>query len=365
MRVLHLTTAHPPRDNRIFNKEASALAEQGYDVTLAAKQNGAEPVNGVKMVELPTLRGRLQRFTLGPLTAWRALDEQRPDLVHVHDPELIPMALLWARTHGSRFVYDAHEDLVGQIEDKHYLSAPMKAVARVYARLILGLADRGADGIVVATPVISKLYRNRNKAVVRNFPWLRDFPVVERKAVAGRVVYVGALTKGRESDVMIETIKAVPESSMVMAGRPDAFTQALIDQLTPEDRIDFRGPVAPSAIPGILATGAVGFVFLEPLPNYKESLPTKLFEYMAAGIPFIASDFPYWRELLDKYEAGIFCDTSTPEAPAAALRELLADPERCRQMGERGRRAIEQDFNFEADVPKLVELTERAAKSRY
>lgn len=361
MKVLHLTTAHPPRDNRIFNKEATALAERGIDITLAAKENGSQSVNGVKMVELPSLKGRLQRFILGPVAAWRALDQQRPNLVHVHDPELIPMAVLWARTHRSGFVYDAHEDLVGQIEDKAYLSPRMKAVARLYAHLILGLADRAADGIVAATPVIAAKYRNKNLAVVRNYPWLRDYPVIERHEVPGRVVYVGALTKGRESDVMIETIKAVEESSMVMAGRPDAYTQKLIDALRPEDRIDFKGPVTPAEIPGILATGAVGFVFLEPLPNYKESLPTKLFEYMAAGIPFIASDFPYWRDLLDEFDAGVFVDTSSPEAPAAALRELLADPERRRAMGERGRKAIEEHFNFEADVDALVELSRTAA----
>lgn len=360
-KFLHLTTAHPPRDNRIFNKEATALAEAGLDVTLAAKQNGSEPVNGVRMVELPTMTGRLERFVRGPVEAWRALGRERPQLVHVHDPELIPMALLWARTHKAGFVYDAHEDLVGQIEDKHYLSPRMKAVARLYARAILMLADRGADGIVAATPVIAAKYRNRNTTVVRNYPWLRDYPQVERQEVDGRVVYVGALTKGRESDIMIETIKAVPESSMLMAGRPDAFTQQLIDALGPEDRVDFVGPVAPAEIPGILATGAVGFVFLEPLPNYKESLPTKLFEYMAAGIPFIASDFPYWRDLLEEHDAGIFVDTSTAEAPAAALRELLADPQRRREMGERGRRAIEEHFNFEADVEALVELSRKAA----
>ncbi|MGO4957473.1 glycosyltransferase family 4 protein [Luteococcus sp. Sow4_B9] len=363
-KVAHLSTVHRPRDPRIFNKEASALAAEGLDVTLIARGTGSDPVNGVTMEELPQTQGRLQRMVQGQLNAWRALGRVRPDVVHAHDPELIPMAMLWARTHGAGFIFDAHEDLVGQIEDKAYLKGPVKAAARLYARLILGLADRFADGIVVATPVIREKYRNPHTTVVRNFPWLKDFPQVEREPVSGRVVYVGGLTRSRESGVMLETVKAVEGASMLLAGPADAHTQALLDALRPDDGIDYRGTVAASEVPALLATGAVGFVFLQPLPNYRESLPTKLFEYMAAGIPFIASDFPYWRGLFEKYDAGVFVDTTTPEAPIRALRELIGDPQRCREMGERGRRAIEEHFNFEADVPALVEVTERAAAAR-
>lgn len=363
-RAAHLTTVHPPRDNRIFNKEATALAASGVDVTLIAQQAGSEPVNGVSMVELPVPRGRVQRLGAAQLWAWRALQQVKPELLHVHDPELIPMALLWARTHKAGFVYDAHEDLVGQIDDKRYLNRPAKAAARLYARSILGLADKLADAIVVATPVIAAKYSHKKTVVVRNYPWLKDYPAVERTPVPGRVVYVGGLTVGRKSEVMLKTVQAVEGASMVMAGPADAPTQKLIDALPDDGRISYRGRVQPAEIPGLLTTGEVGLVFLEPLPNYRESLPTKLFEYMAAGIPFIASDFPYWRQLLDEYDAGIFVDTSDEKAPAEALRSLLADPQRCREMGQRGRRAIEKVFNFEADVPGLVELTRSAARSR-
>ncbi|WP_203568878.1 glycosyltransferase [Aestuariimicrobium ganziense] len=362
--VAHLTTAHQPRDNRIFNKEASALAASGFDVVLIARGVGSDPVNGVQMVELPVTRGRLQRVVRGQLNAWRALGRVRPGLVHTHDPELIPLAWLWARTHRAAFIYDAHEDLVGQIDDKSYLPGPLKGMARLVARLLLKLADKGADAIVTATPVIAATFTHPRTVVVRNFPWLRDFPVVERHEVEGRVVYIGGLTQGRQSDVMMAAVEAVPRASLEMAGPPDAFTQRLIDALPQDSSITHVGVVSPQEIPGKLATAAVGLVFLMPLPNYLESLPTKLFEYMAAGIPFIASDFPYWRQMLDQFDAGVFVDTTTPEAPSAALNALLSDQERRHQMGIRGRRAIEQVFNFEADVPVLVKVTRDALDRR-
>lgn len=364
MRIAHLTTAHPPRDNRIFNKECSALAAAGIDVTLIAQNAGTGTENGVHLEALAPTTGRLQRLVLGQVRAWQALGRVRPDVVHVHDPEAIPTVMAWKLVHGAAAVYDAHEDLIGQIDDKPYMKPAVRVAARVYGKLILTLADRCFDGIVAATPVIRALYRNPNTAVVRNFPWLKDFPdVAERQPRPGHVVYVGGLTQGRQSDIMLDAIEASGATATI-AGVPDAPTKARLDQLPADGPIDFLGRVNPDQIPGILATGAIGLVFLEPLPNYRESLPTKLFEYMAAGIPFIASDFPYWRELLEEHDAGIFVDSTSPEAPTEALRELIADPERARAMGQRGRRAIEQVFNFENDVDALVELEQRAARGR-
>lgn len=363
-KIAHLTTVHKPRDNRIFNKECTALAASGFDITLIARGAGSEDVNGVHQHELPETRGRLQRLVGGGWNAWRALNSVRPKSVHVHDPELIPLALVWCRLNKAGFIYDSHEDLIGQIDGKDYLSGPARVLARLYARALMAIVDRFADAVVAATPVIARRFRRQQAHVVRNYPWLKDFPRVEqRDEVPGRVVYIGGITETRQVDSMLGTIAAVPESSMVLAGPTDAFAEKVIADITAEGRIDYIGPVPPTRIPEILASGAVGFVFLQPLPNYRESLPTKLFEYMAAGIPFVASDFPYFQELLEEYQAGLFVDTTSVDAPAEALRTLLADDQLRAEMGERGRRAIEEVFNFEADVPQLVEATNQSLRS--
>ena len=104
-------------------------------------------------------------------------------------------------------------------------------------------------------------------------------------------------------------------------------------------------------------------MFMRPDKNHLDALPTKVFEYMAAGIPFIASNLPALVESLEKWDCGVFVDTSEDVTAAAeAAKELLADPERCKRLGENGRRAIAQEFNFEADVDALVTVEERALK---
>ena len=366
MRVVHLTTVHNPRDNRIFNKECAALAEAGFDITLMATNAGDESVNGIRMVNLEPTKSRLGRLTIKQRQAWRELKKIQPHVLHTHDPECIPLVLAWKAAHRGRVkvIYDAHEDLVGQIADKRYMKAPVKAAARLYARLVLMMANHLCDAVVVATPIIEKQWTNPSVTVVRNYPWLKDYPQYSedgRDEVAGRVVYVGGLTQGRQFDEMVDATLAVDGATFVCAGPPSDTAKRRIDALAGDERFDYRGVIGPKEVPDLLSTAAAGQVFLEPLPNYRESLPTKLFEYMAAGVPFVASDFPYWRQLFGPADAGVFVDTSDVPASAKVIGELLADDERRAQMGRNGRRAIETEFNFERDAPLLVDLTESLA----
>lgn len=145
-----------------------------------------------------------------------------------------------------------------------------------------------------------------------------------------------------------------------MAGR------ALVEdeRLGHHPQVDYCGLVPPAELPGVISGARVGLIFLERLPNYENSLPTKVFEYMASGVPFLATDFPAWRELFGDADAGVFVDTDDPAAVAAALGELISDPQRCAELGRNGRRAIEERFGFEAEAAKLVGVVDSLTVQR-
>ncbi len=362
--IVHLTTVHKPRDNRVFHKECKALADAGYRVTLVATDAGTKPVEGVEMYHLPSPGGRLKRLTLSQVRAWKALRELKPDLLQIHDPELIPLAFAWKKLHKTPVIYDAHEDLVGQIEDKRYLKPALKKAARAYAKFVLNLADRRFDAILAATPIIAAKFQNQKKVVLYNYPWLADFPKIERNEVPGRVIYLGWLTVGRQFNEMWAAVKLVDDAEFVCAGYVDSTAKADLERAIGQDGFDYRGVLAPAELPELLATGSLGLVFLQPLPNYMKSLPTKLFEYMAAEVPFVASDFPYWREMFEDADAGVFVDSANSEQAAAVITELLQDRERRAEMGRNGRKVIEEKFNFEKEAPKLIALVEELLGGR-
>ena len=359
---MHLSTVHNRHDNRVFNKEARALVDAGYDfhLVITAETNGVD--DGIPVVALHRTGGsRLRRIVAGQAEAWRALGGLRPDLLQIHDPELIPMAVVWGRTHSCKVIYDAHEDLVGQIDTKPYLNWITRPMVRAAARCLVGLADRGADGIVAATEPVADGYRNPRIAVVHNYPWLTNF-TVDPDPVPGRLVYAGDLTQERKLSFMIDVVRrlrqTLPGVHLVLAGRALKGCGPVVEAGVDEGLVDYRGLVGPTEVPDVLASAQVGLVFLEPLPNYVRSLPTKLFEYMAAGVPFCASDFPAWRQMFSRYGAGAFADSESVETTADVLAGLLTDPRACQQMGEAGRRAIGEGLTFEAQSRALLRLTE-------
>lgn len=355
----HVTTAHRANDNRIFRKECTSLAEAGVKVALVAVADESRLVDGVALRALPRRGSRLARMILGPMDAWRELRRLRPDVIHVHDPELIPLAVVWKLIHRSRFVFDAHEDLAKQVMGKPYIPANLRPTVRLFASALERAADRYADLIVAATPSIARLFTRSEVVLVQNFPWLRDFPtptpVPEGTTAA---VYVGGIAEARGALDMLEAISlAQTKPRLVLAG--PVATESLRQTLEKNPAVTYHGLLPASEVPGVVDEGAVGMVLFHPLPNNLEAQPTKIFEYMAAERPFICSDFPFWRDLVGSYDCGLFVDPQDPVAIAEALDTLIADPELAARMGKNGRHAVEQKFVFENEAERLVAATRR------
>ena len=92
-------------------------------------------------------------------------------------------------------------------------------------------------------------------------------------------------------------------------------------------------------------------------------MPIKLFEYMAAGMPVIASDFPLWREIVTDAGCGLLVNPEDAPAIAAAINRLLGDESMARQMGEAGRQAVLSRYSWSAEAQKLVALYAQLERS--
>lgn len=360
-RIVHLSTVHHDWDNRITNKECRALAEAGFDTHLVISADHDRLSDGVR-VHAIRRRGRVGRLVGSQIEAWWVLRRLRPDLLHIHDPELIPMAVLWGRCHHRPVVYDAHEDLVKQLETKPWVRGPLARIVRPLARWLVGVADRHCDGIVAVTEPIAATFsttrrrgRQRPVEVVRNLPWRDDFVVADVAGNPPVAVYTGDLSAERGVSTMVEAIERVEGGTLRLAGRLLGDAAARVEH----PQVDYLGLVPPSELPAIIAGARVGLIFLRRLPNYANSLPTKVFEYMASGVPFLATDFRAWEDLFGDADAGVFVDTDDPDAVGRELEALIDDPERAARLGANGRRAVEERFSFEKEAERLVALVNR------
>lgn len=317
--------------------------------------------SGVVIEALPKRQGRLRRMTLGPVDAWRALRRIQPEMIHVHDPELIPLAILWKLSNQRPAVFDAHEDLAKQVAGKTYIPLRLRPMVARFTRLIERAADRFLSGVVAATPSIAQNFRHAPVVLVQNFPWTRDFPepVDDRTGQPLTFCYVGGVSKERGGLEMVSLVGDSPASPrLIVAGAitPDVLRAIKADKT---GRIDYRGILRAGDIPDLIRESTAGLVLLHPMPNYLESQPTKIFEYMAAGKPYIASDFAAWRNLLGKYDCGYFVDPFDRDALVEIVEQIAANPAEAREKGMRGRRALVEHFTFETESQRLEEFVHR------
>ena len=359
-RVVHLTSVHDAFDTRIFMKECRSLAMAGYAVALVAPHDADVTRDDVHIVAVPPARGRLERATR---TAWRVFRKGlslRADVYHLHDPELLPYGLL-LKLLGRRVIYDAHEHLPKDVTSKHYLPAPLRSLLAFAVDVVERAVCFCFDGIVTVTPGIAVRFPYTRTVLVRNYPLRSEFPAVERKPYASRraaIVYLGGLNSIRGVREMVRAVGRLAPSlgaELWLAGRfdPPGFEQELARE-PGWARTRHLGWLSREQVTATLAQARIGLLVLHPVPNHVDSLPIKLFEYMAAGLPVVASRFPAWEAVLE--DAGLFVDPLDELAIAQALTHLLANTDEARRRGESGRAAVDRTLHWEREAGALLTL---------
>ncbi len=361
-RVVHVTSAHSPLDTRIFYKECRSLAAAGYDVTLLGAHSMNEVIDGVRFLGLGKSEGRRHRMTTKLTALCREALRLNADVYHIHDPELLFVALL-LRAAGRRVIYDIHEDLPRTILYKRYIPDYMRKPLMWTVERFENVSARVMSGLISATPTINKRFSamHQRTAVINNFP-LRDelapASTVDWDTREVSVAYIGSISPERGIHEILAAVHMLPASlgaRLELAGRfsPSDLQSEIADR--PEwEHVNWHGMLDREGICALLGRVRAGLVVLHPEQNFVVSQPIKLFEYMAAGIPVIASGFPLWRSIIEKAGCGILVNPFRPEETAAAIQRLLSDPVLADEMGRRGRRAVEEQFNWNSEQRTLL-----------
>jgi len=360
-KVAHLTSVHPRCDTRIFLKMCRSLAAAGYDVSLiVADGKGGEVRNGVKIVDVDVSSGRFDRMvgaTRRVLKRALALDA---DVYHFHDPELLPAGLALKRR-GKRVIFDAHEDLPQQILSKSYLHPlvrePISSAVGAFERF----ACRRLDVVVSATPAIRDKFERLCIASVNvnNFPLLGELDTeVSWEAKENEVCYVGGIAAIRGIRQVVAAMALCRSGVRLNLGGEFSERQvrAEMEKSTGWACVNALGFLSREQMRQTLSRSVAGIVTFLPVPNHIDAQPNKIFEYMSAGLPVIASHFPLWREIIEGNECGLCVDPLDPAAIAAAMDRLVENPDLARRMGENGRRAVHERYNWGVEEKKLLAL---------
>lgn len=363
MKVRQLSTVHAVGDTRVLHKECKSLVAAGYDTALIASQVGDEVVEGVRVLGIGVPHNRFDRMVRSTTKMLRRAIAEDADVYHFHDPELIPVGLA-LRLRGKKVVYDVHEDVPQQIRNKFWVPGVLKRPFAGAAATAEGLAGRFMSGIVAATPQVAAKFPRARTIVVQNYPEVGLATVVNERPFRDRrnaFVYVGGLSEQQGLFEMLTAFTRLPESlTGVLAGK---FKQREAEATAHPGwaHVRYPGVVGRREVVEALRDARCGLVLDHPISNYVEAYSTKMFEYMATGIPVICSNFPMWQRIVDEAGCGTTVDPFDADAVAEAILRYNTDLTLAREHGENGRRAIAEKLNWDVEFAKLADLYQRIA----
>lgn len=360
-KICHMTSVHPSEDIRIFRKECVSIAKAGYEVFLVERGESYDK-NGVHIVgvgEIPA--SRMKRMIQGGKAVYEKALALDCDLYHIHDPELLRFALKLKRK-GKKVIFDSHELTRQQIRIKPYLPRRLAGLLSWLYSLYENRILCRIDGVIFPCPVDGKFpLPGKNPTFVNNYPRLSELydqydPIAEKDP--NTVCTVGSLTYNRGTKHLIQAA-CLAGCRVLLAGRlsPLSFEKEVLEM--PESKnAEFLGFQDRQGVIALLRRARIGVSPLLPIGQYQivENMPTKVFEYMAMGLPVVLTKKRFSEEMVEKYKFGVCVDPQNTVEFAAAIRDLLDNPAKAHEMGENGRRAVKEVFNWEKEEKNLLQL---------
>lgn len=370
IKVCHIASIHKMDDMRIFEKECKSLAKAGMDVTLIGfgTAEKTEIIDGVRCVTLCCpIKNNLEVLTKRNKLSLKEAVKIDADIYHVHEPYLLPIAKKLKRI-GKIVIFDSHEYYGWQLRDNIHkikiVNVPdsfMKIIGNIYMRYERRIC-RKIDGVVQVCTMNGVDYFNgrcKRSIFIRNLPdstdYTRQTPLRPDNI---SIAMIGGISKERG---ITQLVKAAynADTKLYLAGPflPKSYENEL-KELTEYQNVEYKGYLNKEGMISLLDQSFIGAATILNMGQYDkiDTFPTKVYDYMAMELPVILSDTRYAKIMNEKYHFAICVDPSKPESIKDAIEWLKANPEEAIKMGGNGRKAIDEELNWEKESLKLIDF---------
>jgi glycosyltransferase involved in cell wall biosynthesis len=371
--VCHVISGYFRTDARIFHRQCKTLRDEGFSVVILTNDGlPDESKDGIAIMSCVSLpAGRFESLCFAKKMFLRKALQLDADIYQLHSPELLPLARPLLKR-GKKVVYDAHEDMPRHLLEKEWLPKIIRSVvSRVFSWYMYGVFRSVNEVISPHFHVVADAQLKAGKGImVANFPIVRADDGIEFATYASRpksVCYTGTAYSFSNQAAVAEAISEVEAATYSIAGHLSPKERAKIEARLPASRFAFLGRLDHKELIDFYGTQLAGLVIYDYMQNIGGKTGTygtnKIFEYMEAGLPVICTDFDLWQDFVEDYKCGYCVAPGDVEAIRNAVRAVLKDRKTAWEMGRRGRRAIEEKFNWKSEARKYSALMHSLALS--
>lgn len=362
-KVCHITSAHSKDDPRILHKQCVSLSKAGYSVTLIVNDKPLnEIVKGVHIISSGIKpKNRKERFLDSKKKLWQKAMEVDADIYQLHDPDLLPMGNKLKKV-GKKVIFDSHEDVPQQIIDKGWIPRNLRnTISKAYESYEKYSISK-YDGAISVTPkIVERLLKiNSNTVMITNYPIIDENQYVERNPEKA-ICFAGGITNQYHHVEIIKAMESIDGIKYLLAGRVSDDYLEELKSLPAWDRVDFKGIISFDEVKEIYSKSIIGMaVHYSNQAKIEGSFGgIKLFEFMAAKLPVICTDYKINKEIIEGNNCGICVDPKNIKEIENAIRYIIDHPEEAKIMGENGRRAVLEKFNWGEQEKILLGMYER------
>lgn len=406
-RICHVSSAHKPFDSRIFEKEATSLAANGYDVSLVVSNIDDQEKNSVKIFGVKyKSQSRLYRFIKGAKLVCKRAAELKAEVYHLHDPELLFRVGYLKRKTKAKIIFDSHEDIFNILLDRDYIPKAAKKIILPIIRYFLARELKKVDAIVVVTPEFLETYKGLapKMELISNFPKLLDIPedepvgeaaaseAVEPLATAvaaaehvaaeatecavaafpetsapaqyrggskPNLIFVGGILRLWNISRILDAIEGIDCTLSICGIKDEAYLKEL-EQHSQWHKVNYMGFLNRPRLYQEYKKADLGLAVMLPRANNVDNSGTlgviKFFEYMMVPIPIVASNFPRWKNIIESGDCGLSVDPFSVQEIREAIKELLKDRGEWERRAKNARHLAETKYNWKTEEAKLLSL---------
>lgn len=366
IKVCHVISGYYRNDARVFQRQCKSLKEAGFAVSILT--NDDQPDEIIEDIPIYSTKNywssRLRILVSAKKQFLKRATEIDADIYQMHSPELLSLGI-YLKSVGKIVVYDAHEDLPRHIIEKDWLPRFTRKLLSFLVEKYINYQLRSYHAIISPhSHVVDNLKEiNSNTTLITNFAKvlpkeqisLNDY--LQRNQV---LCYSGTVYSHSNQISILDALNDLPDVSYNIAGYFSADYLGIISKHFSYNKLNYFGRINWADLNGFYNKARIGVVVIDYKLNLGGKKGTyavnKIFEYMEASLPIICTDYDLWQEIIDEFNCGICVEPGNVKQMTEAISFLLNNPEEAYRMGQNGRKAVHQKYNWSTQHEVYINL---------